>query len=351
MGNLFGNTEALNALGVSPLFRIKGLDYHSLQNAEEHLRHRPDMPHLLATHMPWLTKEAHHALIERPTYAPESSDYLDILNNIIGVAYHHWRYGDSVAYEAAPFWVDGFNIARLSDNSLSFNGLITRLPLAEQVNASEEGQPPTLAMRTEMQAFVDFLQEITTIQNLTLLPPEEIYIRQSYILEAQENITGRDLFLGGVHTEQSIGTFSYWLDFRGIHPWKAYPDLHPLPKPVFNVGLKPHFPKHGTNFAFLGRSSGFSPLSQGACRIVQYGCIVGEALAHAVSIGFNQGIHPQAVEASLIYEAQTTLARALGVKNPPKAGGKSTLTEALANSALIAKDEAIVYGSIAPHCF
>ncbi|MFN7310562.1 MAG: FAD-dependent oxidoreductase [Vampirovibrionales bacterium] len=338
---VFGDDDAVNALGVSPVFRVAGLDYRYLQTAEEGLRHRADMPNLLARHMPWLSEDERHALIERPTYAPEESDYLDILNNVIGVAYHHWRYGENIAYESAPFWVDGFNIARLSDGSLGFNGLITRMPLAEQVKASEEGHPPTSEMMAEMLAFVDFLKEITQVDDLHLLPPEEIYIRQTYLLEAQENITGRDLFLGGVDASESVGTFSYWLDFRGVHPWKAYPDLHPLPKPVFNVGLKPHFPKQIDNLAFVGRSSGFSPLSQGACRIVQYGCIVGEALAHALAIAFQRGIHPLAVEPSAVYEAQAQLAVALNVANPQRSAGVSTITQALTHSTLLARDESL----------
>jgi hypothetical protein len=344
LGGVFGEGDAVNALGVSPVFRVAGLDYRSLQIAEEGLRHRADMPDLLATHMPWLSEVERHALIERPTYAPEASDYLDILNNVIGVAYHHWRYGDarpSIAYESAPFWVDGFNIARLNDGTLGFNGLITRMPLAEQVKASEEGLAPTALILAEMLAFVDFLKEITQVNDLQLVPPEELYIRQSFLLEAVENLSGRDLFLGGVDESDSVGTFSYWLDFRGVHPWKAYPDLHPLPKPVFNVGLKPHFPKRIHNLAFVGRSSGFSPLSQGACRIVQYGCLVGEALAHALALGFKQGLHPLAVAPSVIYEAQARLADALAVANPPRSAGVNTLNDTLAQSALLARDESI----------
>jgi len=344
LGGVFGDDDAVTALGVSPVFRVAGLDYRILQTAEEGLRHRADMPDLLATHMPWLSEVERHALIERPTYAPEASDYLDILNNVIGVAYHHWRYGDarpSIAYESAPFWVDGFNIARLNDGTLGFNGLITRMPLAEQVKASEEGLAPTALILAEMLAFVDFLKEITQVNDLQLVPPEELYIRQSFLLEAVENLSGRDLFLGGVDESDSVGTFSYWLDFRGVHPWKAYPDLHPLPKPVFNVGLKPHFPKRIHNLAFVGRSSGFSPLSQGACRIVQYGCLVGEALAHALALGFKQGLHPLAVAPSVIYEAQASLADALAVANPPRSAGVNTLNDTLAQSALLARDEAI----------
>ncbi len=345
LGGVFGEDETLNALGVSPVFRVAGLDYQTLQRAEEALRHRADMPALLALHMPWLNESQRHALIERPTYAPEDSDYLDILNNVIGVAFHHWKYAQVhpfVAYESAPFWVDGFNIARLNDGTLGFNGLVTRMPLPQQVLASEEGHPPTVELLAEMEHFLAFLKEITALPSLELHPPEELYIRHTYLLEAQHNITARDVFLGGVDASKSVGTFSYWLDFRGVHPWKAYPALHPLPKPVFNVGLSAHFPKQVQNLAFVGRSSGFSPLSQGACRIVQYGCIVGEAMAQALAIALERGGHPKEVEPWLIGQAQGQLANTLGVKNPPRSAGVNTMTEALEQSALLHRDESIV---------
>ncbi len=343
LGGVFGTEENASALGVSPVFRIRHLSVEALQNAEASLRQRADMPQLLEKHMPWLTKEARETLIERPTYAPAESDYLDILNNIIGVAYHDWRYDDNVAYQDAPFWIDGFNISRLSDGTLGFNGLITRMPLEEQVRYSEGRLPPSPAMYAEMHAFCRFLEELTQISPLELIPPEEVYIRQTFRLQALSPLTGRQLFQGGVHASESIGTFSYWLDFRGIHPWQAYPDLHPMPKPCFNVGLHAHLPKHDTvdlrNLAFIGRSSGFSPLAQGACRIVQYNAIVGEALAHHLALTLPQQKDTSKIDVQAIYESQAQLATILGESNPPKASGFNTLTPVLITSDLLDQDE------------
>jgi hypothetical protein len=343
LGGVFGTEENAPALGVSPVFRIRHLAVEALQKAEASLRQRADMPQLLEKHMPWLTSEERQTLIERPTYAPTESDYLDILNNIIGVAYHKWRYGDTFAYQDAPFWIDGFNISRLLDGTLGFNGLITRMPLEEQVRCSEERWKPTPAMQEEMQAFCRFLEELTQIHPLELISPEEVYIRQTFRLEALAPLTGRQLFQGGVHPSESIGTFSYWLDFRGIHPWQAYPDLHPMPKPCFNVGLNAHFPKPETvglrNLAFIGRSSGFSPLAQGACRIVQYNAIVGEALAHHLALTLPQQKNTSAIDVQAIYESQARLAEILGERNPPQAGGYNTLTSVLEASALLRQDD------------
>ncbi len=343
LGHVFGDSPHLNALGVSPLFRVEGLPYTTLEAAEASLRRRPDMSDLLKISMPWLTSDERQTLLERPTYAPDASDYLDILNNVIGVAYHHWRYGDTVAYGEAPFWIDGFNIARLPEGGLGFNGLITRLSLEEQVRYSEEGQPPNDAMQSEMQAFLAFLREITACPDLILHPASEVYIRQTYNIVSKTSLTARTLFKGGVPAKDSIGTFSYWLDFRGVHPWHAYPDLHPLPKPIFNVGLSAHCPKHDEQglhrLAILGRSSGFSPLAQGACRIVQYNAIVGEALAHAIALGLANAQSPWDVSSEAIYSSQARLAMALGELNPPKAGGLCTLTEALAHSPLLQRDD------------
>jgi hypothetical protein len=68
---------------------------------------------------------------------------------------------------------------------------------------------------------------------------------------------------------------------------------------------------------------------------------VGEALAHALALGFKQGLHPLALAPSVIYEAQASLADALAVANPPRSAGVNTLNDTLAQSALLARDEAI----------
>jgi hypothetical protein len=90
---------------------------------------------------------------------------------------------------------------------------------------------------------------------------------------------------GGVPEKDAIGTFSYWLDCRGIELRQFYPGCH-FPKPIFNVGLdvalfdQPEL----HNFGVMGRSAGYSPLGQGAGRIVQHNAMLGEALGIAAAI-------------------------------------------------------------------
>jgi|GEM_PF-1791055 len=345
LGGVFGHNTHKNALGVSPVFRVAGLECQTLRDAEHMLRHDPMLQKKLPLIMPWLDKKTRADLIDRPTFAPDDSDYLDILNPIIGAAYHLWRHGKSDDYATSPSWVDGFNISRLSDGTLGFNGLIMRMPLLMQLDASEQEHPPTAEMHDEMNHFLAFLKQISGIETLTLIPPEQIYVRQTVQTQATHIVTARNLFNGGCPPNESIGTFSYWLDFRGVHPWETYPEFNPMPKPVYTIGLAPHFPDAKNvgleNVAMLSRAAGFSPLAQGTCRIVQYQCIVAEALAAALSVSLKRDCHPLAIPASEIHATQETLVHRLNAPLPNPRQGVSTMTPALESSWLLAADDAI----------
>lgn len=304
LGGVLGHTGPLNFLGVSPVFTIKGLSRTDLRKAEAQLRQRNDAANLLEATFPFYSAAYRQALLERPTYAPDALDYIDVLNPTLGAYYHKWRYGRSLPYQEAPFWIDGGNIACLSQadasETLVFNGLLASCPnLEKQLAYSEETEPYPQAFNDELQAVEAFLKEITGQQAIKVEAPPSLYVRQTVLLQARCNLSGTDLLTGGVSVKESIGQFSYWLDFRGLHPWVGYPDLHPLPKPVFASSLQTCFPKEQKrlhNLAFLGRSAGFSPLSQGACRIVQHSCLLAEALAVALGIAKQGKKHPAQVE-------------------------------------------------------
>jgi FAD dependent oxidoreductase len=349
LGGVFGSTEPeLNTLGVSPVFRIQGITYQQLQAFEASLRANGKTPHLLKTLCPWMTEKQREDLIHRSTYAPGDSDYVDILNPIIGLHFHDWYYGESVLYELAPFWIDGANVSRLSDGTLGFNGLIGRLPhLNAQLEASEEGlpvPPQFLGVLEDVEAFFKDVGGFSTVQ---ILPPAELYIRQTVQCQAEQVLSAVDLFSGGVPAETAIGTFSYWLDFRGVHPWLAYPQLHPLPKPVFNVGLSSQFPKADSelpqNLAFISRAAGYSPLAQGACRIIQHNCLIGEALGIAIAESIQQEVHPKDIAPAVIREKLADWAKALGEPPPLPPSGKPTWDEqgVLRNHPLILHDVAL----------
>lgn len=335
------------SLGVSPVFRVRGLCHTTLQQAEAAFRTSPKAPELMKAHMPWLSEAERTELLNRPTFAPEDSDYLDILSPCIGVAYHHWRFGSSVAYDAAPHWIDGFNIARLCDGTLSFNGLMTRLPLNQQLHLSEQGLPPTPEMHQAMRDVLAFLKTFTGVDALELIPPEEVYIRQTRLTQARRILTARQVLLGGVPPEESVGSFSYWLDYRGVHPWRYYPGLAPLPKPCFNATLAPHCSPLADNMFLLNRSAGFSPLAQGVCRIVQYNAMMGEALALALAVAFREGCPVWQVPALEVRRLHGGEAALLNEPLHPHDAGCNTLTLALAESRLLQQDDALALGLVA----
>ena len=349
LGGVFGSTEPeLNTLGVSPVFRIDGITYEQLQTFEAILRADEKTPNLLKTLCPWMTEEQREDLLVRPTYAPAESDYVDVLNPIIGLHFHQWYYGESVPYELASFWIDGANVSRLSDGTLGFNGLIGRLiNLKAQLEASEEGLPVPPQFLGVLEDVEAFFKEVGGFVEVKILPPDELYIRQTVQCQAEQILSATDLFSGGVPAEEAVGTFSYWLDFRGVHPWLAYPDLHPLPKPVFNVGLSAQFPKAESqlpqNLAFISRAAGYSPLAQGACRIVQHNCLVGEALGIAIAESIAQQVHPKDIAPAVIRAKLAHWATVLGEPAPLPPSGKPTWDETgiLQNHPLILSDLAL----------
>ena len=346
LGGLCGAHPRVNSLGVSPVFRVSGLSRERLIEAEKAFREKTETSTLLEQVFPFYSETFREELLKRPIFSPEASDYIDLLNPGIGAAYHQWRYGSSVPYEQAPFWMDGYNISRLADGSLGFNGLVAYEPeWATQVALSTEQVPIPSRYLEELKAVETFLQTFTLTPDLKVHPPKSLYVRQTLQLQARQNLTGFDLLSGGKAEATSIGSFSYWIDLRGLHPWLAYPDYHPLPKPVFNTSLAPNFPKANpawSNLAFLGRAAGYSPLSQGACRIVQHNALIAEGLAIALTTAYSSKQHPLEVEPQLIRAEMQRNAEALGL-TLPQCSGSSTLESkpGLAESWLLQGDRAI----------
>lgn len=365
-----------NFLGVSPVFVIEGIEPKALQDFEASLRARADMPELLADALPHLSEVERADLITRPTFCPDGMDYLDILNPVIGIAYHHWRYGRVDNYATADIWIDGANIALLPQNCnghrMAFNGLIMRAgALLDALYTSEEldtcdsacrsdalfglllhlshGYPvkpegaehPAIpdVLLNEMKLFERFLSEVGGL-TASIVSPEALYVRQTLTLQSQKNMTARTMLAGGVAEADAIGTFSYWLDMRGAELWRFFPGEH-LPKPVFNVGLPVALPPEHlklTNLAFVSRSAGYSPLGQGAGRIVQHNALLGEAIGIAAALGLQNGhalesITPDAIRHVLSERQQT----------PINISGKPVVDDTFLNAsrALVADDDAI----------
>lgn len=276
-------------LGVSPVFTINNVTVKELAQFEEKLRHQDGMLKKLKEALPYHPEGFCETLINRPTFAPDDMDYLDILNHTIGVAYHHWRYGGEISYAESSVAIDGANISRLKDGKLGFNGLVATVDDSKNVfetllDYSHGGKIPDFLIK-EMNCFEQFLKEEGGFDEVEICPPEELYVRQTCTLLARENMTARMMLRGGVAKEKAIGTSSYWLDMRGVNLYQIDASLT-LPKPVFNAGLEVCLPlcPQLENFAFVSRSAGYSPLAQGAGRIVQHNAMLGEALGVAATL-------------------------------------------------------------------
>ena len=300
LGGLLG--PGFEFLGVSPVFKLHNVGVEELRAFEAGLRAKPKTRDILESALPFHTEAQKNDFVTRPTYAPPDGDYLDILNPVIGVYYHLWRHNnDPSSYTQAFASIDGANIALLPDANtgkqvLAFNGLVFQMGYRfsdeacfEALLAYSHGAALPEYMQSEMRAFERFLKEEAGFSRAKVVPPEDLYVRQLLTMLAQKNLTAEDMIRGGVAPEKAIGTSSYWLDFRGIDLRRNYPELN-LPKPVFNVGLEQTLPLLSEptpkleNLAFVSRSAGYSPLGQGAGRIVQNNVMVGEALGIAAAL-------------------------------------------------------------------
>ena len=291
LGGMLGEDQ--NFLGVSPVFRITGIPLGGFRAFEAELRKHPELPEILDQALPYHPPELRAEYINRPTFAPEEYDYLDILNPVIGIDYHIWRHGTPQTYPTAPIAIDGANTARLSDDSLGFNGMVARADalgfpkdrIFEGLIGLSQGGAIPAPLIEEMSRFEQYLREKGGFAEANIIPPQELYVRQTLTLLSRQNMTARQAIEGGVPPEKAIGTFSYWLDLRGAQLWKRYPNEE-LPKPVFNVGLDVGLPltPHLQNFAFVSRSAGYSPIGQGTGRIVQHNSLLGEGMGIAAAL-------------------------------------------------------------------
>lgn len=305
LGGVLGPEQ--DYLAVSPVFEIEGVPKDDLMAFEATLREKPQMPTWLAQALPYHPPELREEYRTRPCFSPEGMDYLDILNPVIGIAYHQWRHGEVESYPTAETWIDGANISLLTREdrppAMGFNGMVSQLltrrspyredPFAALLALSQGGAVPQ-ALHEEMAAFETYLQTVGRFTQARVIAPQEMYVRQTLTLLARENMTAAMMLQGGVDEASSIGVFSYWLDLRGTQMWKRYPGEH-LPKPVFRVGLSVALPPEPMiraglhHFAFVGRSAGYSPIGQGAGRIVQHNAMLGEGVGVAAALAVQAG--------------------------------------------------------------
>jgi hypothetical protein len=265
-------------LGVSPVFTITGVTPTDLMTFEAECRRQLADEALLAQALPWHTPQELTELIDRPCYAPPHLDYVDILNPIIGIAFHRWWQGSVASYPHAEVWIDGGNVAVLPNGTLSFNGMVTHAPdLGTLLQWSGQPVIPAFLQRA-MQAFEQFLQQQGGLRQAQVHAPQQLYVRQSVHIDTLATATAADLLAGGA-PHATTGPYSYWLDTRGINLRAWQPQFMHFGKPQFNTSLGYAMCQRNPWLAVLGRAGGYGPLAQGTCRIVQHNALLGEALA------------------------------------------------------------------------
>jgi hypothetical protein len=294
-----------NTLGVSAVFTLHHLPRKTLIDIEEQLRKHPDSKAYLTKALPYKTKADIEELLTRPVFSPDDNDYVDILNPLIGVHFHAWREQPLSDYLDTAIHVDGFNTSRLPEYCLTtgaengeyfgMNGMVMKLPDTNtQIKLSQGKQPIPKLMAETIEQFRQFLIEHGAPESTSVTLPQQAYVRQTVNIHSDNMLSAQQLFSGGVNAEDAIGTFSYWVDLRGIQWCEFFPNEAELPKPVFNVGIAQCFPKptsdkHFNNLAVISRSAGYGPIAQGPCRIIQHQAMVGEAMAILAVAAIQQG--------------------------------------------------------------
>jgi hypothetical protein len=344
LGGILGEDQ--NFLGVSPVFRIEGVSADGLRAFEEQLRQQPELPDILEKALPYHPAALRSEYITRPTFAPEDMDYLDILNPVIGIDYHIWRHDNPESYANAGIFIDGGNISRLADGSLGFNGLVAKAAALDldfdDLIAMSQGGPIPGELLAEMREFERYLRERGGFPEARVIPPAEMYVRQTLTLLAKDNMTARKAIEGGVPAHKSVGTFSYWLDLRGAMLWKHFPG-EDLPKPVFNVGLDVALPLHPRlqNFGFVSRSAGYSPIGQGTGRIVQHNALLGEGLGIAAALAVLSNTTLEDIAEHALPQIQEILRARRGGEFKPS-GHPTWTPDQMAASQLLKRDEATI---------
>jgi hypothetical protein len=293
------------SIALGWIFQVQGLNLRTFQALEERLTQRLlDQQDQQAQR--WLANWKHHfrprsSLIRelldeqgRPRMAFSStSDSADQRSLAMGIAFHGEE--DIVpGLLKSPALLDKANIAILGDR-LSLNALLFRN--TEELNRKvlAGGSHPLPAMVPVAQAVTRFFLSHGA-KRVIWMP--ELYVRSAdQIAKPIQALTADLMAQGGVPHEQALGSFTYYLDFRG-----GLPGLIPRARPTFNFGYRQTIPSELTNLAVLGPSSGYGGLGEGAGRIIELNVSVGQGLAIAAALALRHhsslaSVNPEQVAA------------------------------------------------------
>ena len=284
---------AQESLALGWIFEVEGLSLTQLRTLEEQLTRR-----LLDRH----DLEAQQWLVPWPAYRhnrqrlladlldrrgnpkllfSSTSDSADQQSPALSIAVHGEQ-GLAPGLRQAPARLDAANVAILPDR-LSFNALIFRNSAAQNREViARHGKPLDWMVPAAADVESFFLRH--GARRVTWMP--ELYIRSAdQIAHPIEALSADLMARGGVPRDRALGTFTYYLDFRG-----GISAFMPPSKPTFNFGYRHTLPREVSNLAVLGPASGFGGLGAGAGRIIELNISVGQGLAIASAVALARRI-------------------------------------------------------------
>jgi hypothetical protein len=193
----------------------------------------------------------------------------------MSIAFHGLR-SEPPDLERGSSRLDPANIAILADR-LSFNALLFR-------NDEEQNRAVIAGGRRPLPWMEPVTEDVTRFfldHGATAVSwSPELYVRSAdQIADPLEPLTAETMAQGGVPRRQALGTFTYYLDFRGGLAEAITPA-----KPTFNFGYRHTLPRSIGNLAVLGPSSGWGGLGEGAGRIIELNVSVGQGVATAAAL-------------------------------------------------------------------
>jgi len=298
-GGLGPGELAHQSLALGWIFEVQGLSLDQLRALEEHFTQRllnPKDREAQAWIKLWPRYRRHPKQLQTdlldengdPQLAfSNTTDSADQRSPAMAIAFHG-ESGLGTDWRLSPVRLDQANIALLPGR-LSFNALLLR-------NNAEQNQRVLAGQNRPLPWMLPYANKVTAFfkrhgaQRVVWMP--ELYVRSADQLAHPVAVLGEmEMANGGVPHNQALGTFSYFLDFRG--GLKGIPGF---PKPTFNFGYRHTLPRDLDNLAVLGPAAGYGGLGGGAGRILELNISIGQGLAIASGLALADGMPLAAID-------------------------------------------------------
>ena len=298
-GGLGPGELAHQSLALGWIFEVQGLSLHQVRVLEEHFTQRllnPKDREAQAWIKRWPRyrrdpKQLQTDLLDEngdPQLAySNTSDSADQRSPAMAIAFHG-QSGLGTDWRQSRVRLDQANIALLPGR-LSFNALLLRNNAEQNRLVLANQNRPLPWMRPYADKVTAFFKRHGA-KRVEWMP--ELYVRSADQLAHPVAVLGEmEMANGGVPHNQALGTFSYFLDFRG-----GIKGIPGFPKPTFNYGYRHTLPRELDNLAVLGPAAGYGGLGGGAGRILELNISIGQGLAIASGLALADGMPLAAID-------------------------------------------------------